>query len=359
LVVDDSMKKTDTKKSYNGIIEEEQLDDDTESRYGYRDFLIKSWDDEVHASETMAHIRSDSESFSELSFEKIIGRKYNSAWWSQFMILLHRAMRNSRCVIFTPLNIIKAGFMGVFMGMIWFQLQYTEANVKDINGYLFFTMSFWVLDGTVQALLSFPAERAVIYKERASGSYYLSAYILAKSISEAPTRVALPLIYLTVSYWMVGVKPNFFSFVQTSICLLLSVLTGESYGLVIGASVMDFEKGLVINIVFTTSLMILGGFYVNDVPGFMTGLKFLSPIKYAFDASRLIVFDKEIPCDGSGALELCQNSEEGYILPTDMKEILGVQGSIGFNIAMIIVLLLLARYISYLCLSKKKMIERL
>ena len=51
-----------------------------------------------------------------------------------------------------------------------------------------------------------PSEHAVISKERRSGVYHLSAYYLAKTVSELPLVVLQPSFYLLISYWIVGLN---------------------------------------------------------------------------------------------------------------------------------------------------------
>merc|ERR1711957_720554 len=105
------------------------------------------------------------------------------------------------------------------------------------------------------ALFSFPAERTIIFKERASGSYHLSAYFMAKTLSDLPTRLILPLVFLSISYWMAAANPSFVTFLATCMCLLLGVLCGESLGLLVAALVMDFEKSMTILIVFSLTCL--------------------------------------------------------------------------------------------------------
>jgi hypothetical protein len=49
-----------------------------------------------------------------------------------------------------------------------------------------------------------PAERGVVFRERAAGSYRLSAYVLAKTLSDLPLMVVNPVASYTVIYLMTG-----------------------------------------------------------------------------------------------------------------------------------------------------------
>ena len=104
-------------------------------------------------------------------------------------------------------------------------------------------MTYWVFDAMFSALMAFPAEKIVIMKERDSASYHLSAYFLAKTTSDAPVRLVLPFLYMITSFWMAGIDDRFGVFVASVGCTLLSVLAGESLGLMIGASISAMDKG--------------------------------------------------------------------------------------------------------------------
>lgn len=207
--------------------------------------------------------------------------------------------------------------------------------------------------------MAFPAERDVILKERSSASYHLGAYFLAKSTSEMPTRVVLPLIYMVIAFWMAGISNRFEIFAATTLICLLSVLAGEAFGLWVGAAIYDMEKAMTSMTVVSLALLLLGGFFVENVPTWLDWAKFLSPFKYSYDASRQLVFDKEVPCDGSGALErLCGGSSGSSIPAQDVIDFLGIQGGVGFNVGLLLVMGLLPRYLAYLALKAKKEGER-
>lgn len=207
------------------------------------------------------------------------------------------------------------------------------------------------------ALTAFPSERVVIMKERASASYHLSAYFMAKTTSDAPVRLILPMLYMIVSFWMMGIDSRFLVFVGTIGCTLLSVLSGEAIGLFIGAAIYDLQKALTIMTVFTLFLMLLGGFFVENIPDFIKWGKFISPFKYAFDSALLLIFDRDVPCDGSGTLgSLCDGNDTAEA--SLVRDFIGIQGSLGFNVGLLLLLGMLPRYGAYLALRTKKANER-
>lgn len=320
--------------------------------------LICAWDNEAVAEQNDMAEKEESDSGKEHdSLDKV--SKYNTSWLTQFAVLTHRSLKNSRAAIFTPLNIIKSAALGIIAGLLWFQLGQSEKFVADRSSYYFFTMTYWVFDSMFTALMSFPSEREVILKERASASYYLSAYFFAKTTSETPTRLALPFIYMCISFWMGALSPSFAVFLGSTGCTLMSVLAGESFGLLIGTSVYDMERAMTIMTVAALGLMLLGGFYVENVPSFVAWAKYLSPFKYSYDASLQLVFDRNVDCDGSGALgELCGGESTGSVPPEDVVAFLGVDSSVGFNVGLLAVLIVVPRFIAYRFLLAKKGADR-
>lgn len=349
-ISDDKTKPT-TMKKLKSTLRRKKLSSSTTSRQQ----LIDAWDGEAIAEQMDMQLKdvSNDEATSDQSYSK-----YNTSWGAQYRVLVHRSLKNSRSAIFTPINLIKSALLGAIVGLLWFQLDYTEKTVFDRSSYYFFTMTYWVFDAMFQALLAFPAEREVILKERASGSYHLSAYFMAKTTSEMPTRLVLPLIYMVISFWMAGISKRVDIFIFSTLISLLSVVAGESIGLLVGASIYDMERAMATMTVVALTLALLGGFFVENVPAFISWGQYVSPFKYSFDGARQLAFDRAVPCDGSGALEdLCSGGAESASAE-DVIEFLNIQGGVGFNVGLLIVLGLVPRYIAYLALRVKKEGER-
>ena len=64
---------------------------------------------------------------------------------------------------------------------------------------------------------------------------------------------------------------------------LLSTLVAQSFGLLIGATVMVPKTALTIAAVLMLTFMLVGGFYVKNIPAWIAWLKWLSFMTYAYD----------------------------------------------------------------------------
>ena len=298
------------------------------------------------------------EDYADLQSKLLTEKKFNTRWTTQFRVLLHRSLKNSKSAVLTKINFIKSIALGVLSGFLWFQMPYDEQHVQDRGSFLFFASTYWIFDGIFEAIFAFPMERDVIFKERASGSYHLSAYFLAKTVSEMPTRLLLPSLYWSISYWMTNLNPRVDVFFGTMFSTLLSVLTGESYGLLCGALVMDFETSMTYMIVISLTTMAAGGFYVDNIPSFIEWLKYLSPFKFGYEANQIMVFDRDVSCDGSGYLRQFCLDGVGYVSKKDVLNVLHSENSVGLNLGILFVLMIVPRYLAFLALKSKKAAER-
>ena len=100
--------------------------------------LQQAWDGEAVAEQLDAAIddigTTGRSSNTEASLSDPNGRqrnsKYNSSWATQYWVLTHRCLKNSRSAIFTPLNLVKSVCIGIVAGMLWWQM-YVTAHVFD------------------------------------------------------------------------------------------------------------------------------------------------------------------------------------------------------------------------------------
>ena len=130
--------------------------------------LIKAWDKEAFSRKIEEEVKRDQENHGlrRSVMEDLSERTFNTSWLTQFRVLMHRSMKNSRSAIFTSLNLIKSGAIGLMAGLLWFQMPYTASEIFNRSSFFFFTMTYWVFDAMFSAFMAFPEERAILFKVR-------------------------------------------------------------------------------------------------------------------------------------------------------------------------------------------------
>jgi len=77
------------------------------------------------------------------------------------------------------------------------------------------------------AIFTFPQERAMLNKERAVDMYKLSAYFLARTTSDLPLDLFLPVIFMVIVYFMAGLKATATHFFLGVLTVFLSIIAAQ------------------------------------------------------------------------------------------------------------------------------------
>uniref|UniRef100_A0A7S3SBL1 ABC transporter domain-containing protein n=1 Tax=Emiliania huxleyi TaxID=2903 RepID=A0A7S3SBL1_EMIHU len=285
------------------------------------------------------------------------GAKWATGWAYQLSVLTRRSFRICRADLLTRISLLECLCVTVIVGLLWWRTPWSEERVHARFSYVFFAMIFWPFSALFSALTSFPQERAILERERASGSYRLSAYFLSKSLAETPLRMAFPLLYLLVSYWMAGICDNFGVFLGFVAIELLVVIAGESLGYLIGVTFVNLRRAMAACTIVVILLMLVGGFFLEGavIPLWMRWLRFLSPFSYAGAAASALVFTSApTPCDGSDVIAACVGLDASSGAEASGAEVLealglsGINANIGFNVSMLVVWSCVVRFWAYL-----------
>ena len=122
----------------------------------------------------------------------------------------------------------------------------------------------------------------MLIKERSSGMYRLSSYYFARTAGDLPMELVLPTIFVTVTYWMGGLKPSLVTFVLTLLIILLNVLVSQGLGLALGAILMDVKQATTLASVTMLVFLLAGGYYIQHIPPFIAWLKYISFSHYCY-----------------------------------------------------------------------------
>lgn len=217
---------------------------------------------------------------------KVDKHKFNRSWFEQIFILFQRhwLLAIGNIHIFPYLQLI---LVALAVGLIWWQLDFTDENIPIKNSVLFLGMVFGVGYAPLfQSMTQFFSERSTIVKERASGTYYVSAYFIAKRMAEMPIEIVSPILYTMIVYWMVGFRRDAY-FLLHLLIMIITSYTSSAFGICIGAGFSNFNVALTFCTAGVLTLIMVSGFYipVNSLPVWMRWLSWISYFRYAFEAA--------------------------------------------------------------------------
>mmetsp|Transcript_20430 Transcript_20430/g.29935 ORF Transcript_20430/g.29935 Transcript_20430/m.29935 type:complete len:204 (+) Transcript_20430:2-613(+) len=188
-------------------------------------------------------------------------------------------------------------------------------------------------------------------QERESGSYALSAYFMAKTFSSLPLRLCQSFIEMSISYWLSMINIGFDAFLGYTLCNLLVAVASESLGIICVTSLVRRDSIYAVLYTVQSIMLFMAGYYLKNFPSFIDWAKHLSVQKYAFDASQRIVFDRDIPCDGSGTLKkMCSGDNAEFISADEVFKSIQSQGTFRSNIGVLVLMMVALRCTSYLSL---------
>ncbi|KAE8725777.1 ABC transporter G family member 22 [Hibiscus syriacus] len=204
-------------------------------------------------------------------------REWGASWWEQYCILFCRGIKERRHDYFSWLRITQVLSTAVILGLLWWNSDTKSTRgSQDQAGLLFFIAVFWGFFPVFTAIFTFPQERAMLNKERAADMYRLSAYFLARTTSDLPLDLILPVLFLLVVYFMAGLRQSVGLFFYSMLTVFLCIVAAQGLGLAIGATLMDLKRATTLASVIVMTFMLAGGYFVKKVPVFISWIRYMS-----------------------------------------------------------------------------------
>ncbi|CAA2996704.1 ABC transporter G family member 21 [Olea europaea subsp. europaea] len=216
--------------------------------------------------------------------------QWTNSWWLQFNVLLSRGLKERKHESFARLRIFQVLSVSIISGLLWW---HSDANyIQDQVGLLFFFSIFWGFFPLFNAVFTFPQERPMLTRELSSGMYRLSSYYFARIAGDLPMELVLPTIFITITYWMSGLKPSFITFLLTLSMILFNVLVSQGLGLALGAVLMDLKQATTLSSVMILVFLLASGYYIQNMPPFINWLKYFSFCHYCYKFLVVVQYSK-------------------------------------------------------------------
>ncbi|KAK1405192.1 ABC transporter domain-containing protein [Heracleum sosnowskyi] len=326
----------------NGIVSGDSGEDQSTTKQG----LISAFRSNK-AENVKAEMQQSSDSHMQIVPDDKMSARWSTNWWQQFTVLFSRGLKERKHDSFSALKIGQVLVVSFLTGLLWWKSDI--AHIQDETGLLFFYAGFWGFYPLFQAIFTFPQERMMLEKERASGMYRLSSYFMSRVVGDLPMELVLPTVFVIITYWMAGLKRTSKNFFLTLFSLLYNVLVSQGLGLAIGALVMDQKSATILGSVIMLSFLLAGGYYVQHVPAFISWIKYISTSNYAYKLLLISQYDSKdtYPC---GENKTC------FVRDFPNVKTIGLNGKAVAVIALGIMLIgyRLIAYLALMRIGKKK-----
>lgn len=207
-------------------------------------------------------------------------------WATEFGYLLARAFKIQFRDYPTLIGLIaQTLIIALLLSFVFFQMADNFAGVQNRIGLLFFIPIDITFTMVMPLIAIFALDRAIIKRERYSGTYRTSAFYFAEVVSLLPVRLALSTIFSFIVYYITGLRTDSFSnFLVFLLLILMVTVTAVSLGVAIGASVPSVEIGQIIGPLLIVVFLIFGGNLANAnaVTWILRWIQYTSLIFYTY-----------------------------------------------------------------------------
>jgi len=218
----------------------------------------------------------------------------NSGFWTAFGILTYRSYLN---VIRNPMLLRMRLFMVILFSFITCSifsfLQYGAIGAQNRLGFFFFFSINNFMQNIFSTITTFPLERSVFLREYAANLYGVVPYFLGKSLVETPIGLGITFLYAAIVYYIVGLRSdptNYFTFICIYVCL---TFLAQGMGLLFGCAFSNFNTAMVVTQFSLMPAFLFSGFLINqnNMPIWLSWIRFLSPFRYSLEAASRNEFD--------------------------------------------------------------------
>ncbi|RKO89550.1 P-loop containing nucleoside triphosphate hydrolase protein [Blyttiomyces helicus] len=219
----------------------------------------------------------------ELVSEPEVADKFPRSIVAEFLILLHRNMKNvARDKATLGASIGQSIIIMLFMGFIFFKVGNNAVGVQNRLGALFFVAVNQTFGIVMPTIGIFPMERQIIKRERSAGTYRSISVYSAKVASTLPLTIVGALIVAIPVYWMIGLQADAGKYGTFIVIVLVHSFVSNAMGLLIGSAVPNATVGQILGPLVTVIFLLFGGELLNleTVPQVFRWIQWISIISY-------------------------------------------------------------------------------
>ncbi|CAG2065407.1 unnamed protein product, partial [Timema podura] len=131
--------------------------------------------------------------------------------------------------VLIKVRVLQTVLVGLLIGVIYYGQELNQDGVMNINGAIFILITNMTFQNVFAVINVFCAELPVFKREHFNGMYRTDVYFLCKTIAEIPVFIVIPVIFISISYYMIGLSPGPERFWMAVIILTLVANVATSF----------------------------------------------------------------------------------------------------------------------------------
>lgn len=282
----------------------------------------------------------------------------NEKWFlhfNQFSILFKRYLFSIiRDKTFTLLRLVTTVLIAFLVGTLYYDIGTNGSKIIDNCGFLFFSLMFLIFISVMPTVLTFPLEKMIFIREYLNNWYSVKSYYLAKTVSDLPLQMVLPILFCSISYFMTSQPYELIRFLRFLIIIMLTCFVSQSVGLFLGAIVPDLSSAVFTAPVSGIPVLLFCGYFVNfeTMSNYLYWFSFVSYARYSWEGILLSVYGfnrGSIKC----ATEICHFKDGKSVLDFFgiEKDALFIKDfRFGFDIMILFCFFAILRLLTYIVL---------
>ena len=266
-------------------------------------------------------------------YADVMGRdEYNQkrlSWQGQTGVLFRRSLQEQwRKRHIHAVSIAQSLLMAILIGTAFLNIGTSQPAVARRQAVLFFCVVNQGMFGALTIINSFPSERSLMLRERASGTYYVSSYFIAKTLAETLWQLSSPLLFSFVVYWLAGFANTAEQFVVFAVFMTLCSLAATSLALMVSALARTIDLSVTVLPLMLEISRLFGGFFLSPaaLPRYFSWLDALSYIKYCYVGISLNELKHITYACTNASLQICSGPQQIRALGLDYISIGGCAG---------------------------------
>lgn len=277
-----------------------------------------------------------------------------SGAWKTFIVLLSRSFTNfMRSPHLVAARIGQVAGIAVIIALYFSPLREGYVGVLNRLGLIQEVTALYFV-GMLNNMAIYPADRDVFYREYDDGVYGVLPFFASYTAMELPFEILTAMIYAAIGIIVPGIKRDVSIFFAASYITLVIVNCGESIGIVFNT--LFKHEGFAVNIISVILSIgsMMGGILSLNMPPFLKGVNWLSPLKFGlgvlinmgFENTDISCADQTINPDTGTCIFNSGNAVlESYGLKVSVKGYLGA----------LVVCMVVYRFLAFLVLKLDRM----